>query len=698
MKKTVLLIVLLTVLIALIACKSGEKQPDETSGPTSEEVTETETVRRERGEQVDMISIAYQQTGLTAFSVSTTDEYVCEGTAASTGNVSIRAFEEGTAVLTVSDYWGHTAEITVTVEDKTASATVTRKFSDASVANVRFFGAKGNSTEDDTEAIQSAIDSLPEEGGEVLIPVGVYPVRSLVLRNGVHVRLQGTVERPADGYTDELAGRVNSRKEFAVLVSPGGGNFFYNHTPGGPGNLGASDITISGGVLDMNGSIAAGKVQIDTELKGTAASGATGTGSIIFSCGQNFVIENVIFKDSYNGHVMQLCGVQNVTIRDCVFAGFVIRPEVAGSSTNLILTRELIQIEYAHSGAIPPSTFEPGEFYYCRNVSITGCYFGDSDKCAYPLTCIGQHGLNGTANCDGLVIENNVFDNPYYCALRLPNYINVSIRNNRFLSDQKGRTFGYFIELLMMDGDKSFTDSAGATVLVAKSYENDGLRNIDILENEFTITGNSNKRVLSALSTGYLPGANAESRLNKQVPGELTGKSYTGFLKRTNYIGNLNFSGNSVTLRSTGAPSDSFIAMRSIVGLTFADNSFDTIGSFSRSWNGISGVVNSEIVSENEIYGLSFNTSLKDHFIYLPDGNGGTIRIASDGSSRVLSLLRGSADMTLSYTIDGSHNVVVSVTCADGKTFSGWTLNGTEWRPGSTFGMSASMTLTAVCR
>ena len=662
-------------------------------------VPEEETTERVRGEQVDIQSFVTEQLGLTPYAVETSDFYVCEGGVTSSGSLSVRCFEDGTATLTVRDYWENTAIVTARVENGVADVKVTQPFSDVGVANVRLFGAKGTGSSDDTAAIQRAVDSLPETGGKVLIPAGVYQVSALILKEGTHLCLQGKVEDPKQGYTAELAERVNGKREFAVLRLKAGGNVLYNHDPSGSGNLGKSDISVSGGVIDMNGSIAAGKVQVDTQQTGTAASGATGTGAVVFSCGENYLFENVIFKDSYNGHVMQLCGVRNTEIRNCMFVGFVARAETKGSSTDITLTREIIQIEYAHSGAIPPSTFEPGEFYYCKNVTITGCYFGESDQCADPLICIGQHGQNGTANCDGLTIEGNVFDNPYYCALRLPNYTHVSIRNNRFYSSRRGRANGYFIELLMMTGDRSFVDENGRTVLVAKSYENDGIRDIDIIGNDFQITGNSNKRVLLADSGDELPGAKSVTNVFRQAPGERGGKSYTGFLKSTYFIGNLNFSENSVLIGSNGVPSDYFIMFGSVVGLTYGNNQMQITSnvSFGNAAFGVRGIINKKQLTADDIYGLKFESSLMNVAVILPNGTGGTIRVTTDGASRVLKLLRGSEHILLDYGIDGNGNAVATVTCEEGYTFTGWKLNGEAYNPGATVTITADTTLSATC-
>ncbi len=690
MKKILLLLIPLVLLlcICLGACKEDTKPVD----------TDETTTARTRGEQVDFQSMRAKYFGLFPYSVESSDLYVAEANVTSSGTVTVRGYEEGTATLTIKDYWDHAVTMTAKVEGGALELTVNEPFSSEQVVNVRLAGASGNGSVDDTEAIQAAIDSLPN-GGEVLVPAGIYSVSRLILHEGIQLKLQGKADNVKLGYTDELAEQVNGGQEFAVLQLNIGGTLLYNHDPSGSGNLGESNITVSGGVIDMNGAIAAGKVQVDTEQAGPMnLTKASGTGAVIISCGENFLFENVIFKDVYNGHVMQLTGVSNVNIRDCMFAGYVCRSETKGSSSDITITREVIQIEYAHSGAIPPSTFEAGEFYYCENISITGCYFGDSDKCADPLTCIGQHGANGPANCDYVTIEDNVFDNPYYCALRMPNYTNVSIKNNVFLSERKGRPNGYFIELLMITGDRTYTDSQNRTVLVAKSYEIDGLQNFTIENNDFQITGESNKRVLSAVSTSLTPRLNAVSDVLKLKKGELEGTYYTGFLKQTNYIGNLNFSNNHIAITSPNINKDYSILMNSVVGLTFEGNSFDVDSgiAFTYSYNDQPGVVMKNAIANEDVNGLMIECILKNKYVVLPTATG-TIQIQSDGILHYLKLIPGSDYIKIGYEIDSQGNAVIQVQCEEGHTFTGWTVNGTEYNPGESAVITSSMTLTACC-
>jgi polygalacturonase len=74
------------------------------------------------------------------------------------------------------------------------------------VRNVRDYGARGNGTTDDTNAIQNAINSLPSTGGTVDIPAGTYlidAVKGINLRSRMHLRLaSGAVLRAKTNSAD----------------------------------------------------------------------------------------------------------------------------------------------------------------------------------------------------------------------------------------------------------------------------------------------------------------------------------------------------------------------------------------------------------------------------------------------------------------------------------------------------------------
>jgi len=88
-----------------------------------------------------------------------------------------------------------------------------RRYRGTTVRNARNYGALGNGANDDTTAIQAAINSLPSSGGTVVLTAGKYvidPVRNLRLRSNMCLELRsGEVL---------LAKRNNQERAYVLMV------------------------------------------------------------------------------------------------------------------------------------------------------------------------------------------------------------------------------------------------------------------------------------------------------------------------------------------------------------------------------------------------------------------------------------------------------------------------------------------------
>lgn len=89
-----------------------------------------------------------------------------------------------------------------------ASATPPQRKRGSAVVDVRDHGARGDGMNDDTAALQRAIDALPEEGGTVEVPAGTYlidPTRRPSLRSRMHLKLAPDAELKAKPNAEERA-------------------------------------------------------------------------------------------------------------------------------------------------------------------------------------------------------------------------------------------------------------------------------------------------------------------------------------------------------------------------------------------------------------------------------------------------------------------------------------------------------------
>ena len=92
---------------------------------------------------------------------------------------------------------------------------------------------------------------------------------------------------------------------------------------------------------------------------------------------------------------------------------------------------------------------------------------------------------------------------------------------------------------------------------------------------------------------------------------------------------------------------------------------------------------------------LTLKTALTSKYILLPDGKGGTIKIASDSTTARSLILKGVDGMSMSVSIDSSGNAVVNITCESGKRFDGWKTSAGDYTASGTVKLSSDIILTA---
>ncbi|MFB6518582.1 glycosyl hydrolase family 28-related protein [Streptomyces sp. NPDC056401] len=109
------------------------------------------------------------------------------------------------------------------------------------MVNVKDFGAVGNNSNDDTSAINAAIQSLASTGGIVYLPPGIYKITAhIVLLNGVSLIGAG-----ADATT--------TKGTIIRQYTPSANGVYMEATTGNLGNLRISDLRIDTGVTNTGG-------------------------------------------------------------------------------------------------------------------------------------------------------------------------------------------------------------------------------------------------------------------------------------------------------------------------------------------------------------------------------------------------------------------------------------------------------------
>ena len=467
-------------------------------------------------------------------------------------SLTISSVGNGSSLITLTNKYGEQAYVNATTNnDLNLITTLTPKLIPQNSVIVTDYGAKGNGSTDDTTAIQNAINDMAGKG-TVYIPEGIYLISYLALREGTTLRLAGYLEDATVGYNSATSTYVKSGKVAIIRSSLSSGHCFYNLDKYGYCTEGKSNIVFTGGVIDCQEKVLA----------------------FVLACGDNINISNCIVKDIPNNHAIQITGSTNVTVENVMFAGYTY------SGTN---TRETIQIEVSTPGAISsdyansPARCDAGDFHYCKNIKVLGCYFGKSDESGSQLTAVGHHSTNGESTCDGFSFIGNVVDNPLYCGLHIINYNNITIKDNTFISESSPTTAissdSALISLYCSTSNLSYVNSvANKTINYCSKYEQDGIHNVDISNNEF-ILGDTVLRVFSSLGTGYSDGQTLVSNQTRcDAYNSATTYTFSGVVAITNIIKDVQMHDNEITYKCAPTYSDYCIYVKSSINVTVNNN------------------------------------------------------------------------------------------------------------------------------
>ena len=278
---------------------------------------------------------------------------------------------------------------------------------------------------DISAALQKAIDELPD-GGTLFLEDGTYPLEHTInFKENMTLKLHDNAI---------LLNRSAKKNPIMALNHP------MNHSEA----RGSSNITLEGGIWDLNGQLDESESPIHLpQLESVNALG--------FGYASNVVIRNITFRDCLNGHVMQFAAMDNVLVENCRFEGQWFK----GNGNK---TRELIQIEPGSVKGYPYILVQ--EKRPTTNVTIHGCYFGGSKSTEKYLIGIGTHSQQAGVKCSDILIENCTFDNPDYAAIHFMAYDRMTIRSNTFnITDHSSQTDRYGI---LADTYGSFLDPSGA--------------------------------------------------------------------------------------------------------------------------------------------------------------------------------------------------------------------------------------------
>ena len=295
--------------------------------------------------------------------------------------------------------------------------------------NVRDYGAAGDGTTDDRQAIQDALDV----GGHVYVPPGVYAVTSGVLRIQRRTRLTA----------DPAATILRAGPTEGLLT---------NAEPGGPGGYsGHGSILIEGGTWDVNGACEPG-----------------------YACGitvahaEDVTVRDLTILNVPGWHAVEINSSRSVLVDNCRFKGF--RHDGDRNFS------EAIQVD----AAIGESTgVAPFDGTVCDGVEVRSCRFGGggADGTEPWPRGIGTHTAPTTWHRN-IKIVGNTFDAASWCAIRTYWWDRCLITGNQIIgATGDGIVVDYNSRYTLVHGNQ-VVDSGRNGILVAH-----GCTQVDVRDN-----------------------------------------------------------------------------------------------------------------------------------------------------------------------------------------------------------------------
>ncbi|VJO42007.1 cell wall surface anchor family protein [Streptococcus pneumoniae] len=410
-------------------------------------------------------------------------------------SLSVNSISSNGTIRSNSQLDNRTVESTVTStnenksykEDVISDRIIKKEFEDTALS-VKDYGAVGDGIHDDRQAIQDAIDAAAQGlgGGNVYFPEGTYLVKEIVfLKSHTHLELNEKAT---------ILNGINIKNHPSIVFMTGLFTDDGAQVEWGP----TEDISYSGGTIDMNGAL---------NEEGTKAKNLpliNSSGAFAIGNSTNVTIKNVTFKDSYQGHAIQIAGSKNVLVDNSRFLGQALPKTMKDGQ---IISKESIQIEPLTRKGFPYALNDDGK--KSENVTIQNSYFGKSDKSGELVTAIGTHYQTlSTQNPSNIKILNNHFDNMMYSGVRFTGFTDILIKGNRFDKKVKGESVHY--------------RENGAALINAFSYKNvkdelDLNKKVVITENTFYISDPKTKAIRVAKDSAEYLGKVSDITVTKNV-------------------------------------------------------------------------------------------------------------------------------------------------------------------------------------
>lgn len=253
-------------------------------------------------------------------------------------------------------------------------------------ATPEMYGAAGDGTTDDTEAVQNALN----QGGLIIFGnKKLYSVGCIRVKAFTEIDLNGAVI-----ICTELPSIFNFEDTDAFTGYNGNGN-----------------------IIIKNG-----------EIRG---------GTVSFIHGENILFENVVFKNTLGNHSLEICACKNLTVNNCVFSGM---SHTGG-------TREYINFDQCDSTAFPwlPSGNAGYDGTVNKNIKILNNFFDKGETgytdCQWAMGC--HYVADTTKLHEDVVISGNTIEGYMSNCIRLQAFKNSVVEGNTLTSAGRPFYVGY---------------------------------------------------------------------------------------------------------------------------------------------------------------------------------------------------------------------------------------------------------------
>lgn len=321
--------------------------------------------------------------------------------------------------------------------------------------NVKDFGAKGDYSQNDAIYIQMCLDM----GGTIYIPEGEYRIdKQLVIKSNTNI----IMHKNAKLYNNIHQTQPKGLKGISIFAN-------YNIDDDVNGYNLASNINIRGGQLII--------VKNEKEKEFLKTLGDIGSQGISISHGSDIIIKNVIIKDTFRAHGIEITGCKNIIVDNCILDGCIL------TELDKVRVREAIQIEHSGtSGGLTGTSPSMQDNTVSKNITIKNCLITRTNNNSdYWGSGIGSHNNDNIEVMNNIVIENNIIENCSHAGIMYINYKNSRITGNNIKGCARG--IGIYQSRpsanLIIENNNIEDCCKSGIVLVDNSY------NISIINNRF---------------------------------------------------------------------------------------------------------------------------------------------------------------------------------------------------------------------